>query len=125
MTMPVEHTPQPRWTAFVGWIAGGALALAFVVYPFVILVCAIMRPDLKIPALSLTSMWPPVLAILGVPALGMGQRFISLRENRKSRELDMNKCGNCPAKNCDECPVRKTVPDCSGTVPRVVGAEGV
>lgn len=125
-------TPSGKflWQQFIGWIAGVALAVAFVIHPLVKMILAVIDPEaaMRLPDVSLAAMWPPVGLLLGIPALRIAQQFMTSREARKTLETENGKCGNCPAKNCDSCPLKtKTAPDMiAGAAPRVVGEdEGV
>lgn len=99
--------PEPLWSKALGWIAVIAVGTAFVLQPLSVLFCALFFPHTTIPEIDLAKMWPPVLTILGVKGISVGSNFLHSREQRKTIEAETGKCGNCPAKNCDSCPVKK------------------
>lgn len=94
------------WVSFIGWIAALALALAYVVRPCMVMVCALFYPHIGVPDIPLSAMWPPVLAILGAGATRVGSNFVRLREARKTQEMTLKVCADCPTRNCSECPLK-------------------
>jgi len=94
------------WVSFIGWISGFAVALAYVVRPIISMGCAIFSPHTVIPDLPLSAMWPPVLAILGAGGTRVANNFVKLREMRKTQEMCLSVCQNCPHMNCENCPIK-------------------
>jgi hypothetical protein len=99
------------WVSFIGWTAGGAVALAYVVRPVLALACAIFAPHIVIPDVPLSAMWPPVLAILGAGGTRVAGNFVRLREARKTQEMTLKVCADCPTRNCEACPLRALASD--------------
>lgn len=96
------------WVSFVGWTSGLALALAFVARPLLVMACVVLAPDKvdHIPDIPLGAMWPPVLAILGAGGTRVAGNLVRLREARKSQEMTLKVCADCPTRNCSECPLK-------------------
>src|ERR1700733_8977697 len=110
------------WVSFIGWTAGGAVALAYVVRPVLALGCAIFAPHVVIPDVPLSAMWPPVLAILGAGGTRVAGNFVRLREARKTQEMTLKVCADCPTRNCEACPLRQLA---SSTLHPATDASGV
>lgn len=98
---------QRGWIPFIGWIAGLAVGLAYVVLPIIKWSAAFYAPHTNIPDIPLSAMWPPVLAILGAGTTRVASNYVRLREQRKANELVMKFCDNCPHNNCEDCPVER------------------
>lgn len=94
------------WISFIGWVAGISVALAYVVRPVLAFWASMFHPEIHIPEIPLSSMWPPVLAILGAGTTRVASNFVKLREARKDKELNLKVCANCPTQNCEACPLK-------------------
>lgn len=56
------------WRPFIGWICGVALLTDFVVRPFVMWGCSLMKWPTDFPTLDMTELMPLVLGMLGMTA---------------------------------------------------------
>lgn len=89
------------------WVAAIALFLAYVVEPGLRLWCAIFAPSVEVPKIDLSNMWVPVFTVTGVSGLGVVSQFVSSRERRKDKELEIQRCSSCPTADCAACPLKK------------------
>jgi len=58
------------WRPFIGWICGASLGYAYIGYPFLVWLCAIVRPSFVVPRLTVDNMLYELLfGMLGLGAL--------------------------------------------------------
>ena len=60
------------WRPFIGWICGSSLAYKFILYPFLIFLCALFKIDIDvkiIPVIDVSELMPLLLGILGLGAM--------------------------------------------------------
>jgi hypothetical protein len=105
------------WISFIGWSAGLAVFLAYVVRPIAALFCSMFAPHIVVPEVPLSAMWPPVLAILGAGGTRVAGNFVKLREARKAQEFTVKLCADCPTRDCENCPLR-ALAETKGLPPR-------
>jgi hypothetical protein len=111
LTMPDPQSEEKGlfahgWVSFIGWSAGIAVFIAYVCRPVAALIVALLGWHVTVPDVPLSSMWPPVLAILGAGGTRVANNFVRLREARKTQEMTLKVCGDCPTRNCEACPLR-------------------
>ncbi len=57
------------WRPFIGWVCGAAFAYKYIIYPFLVFLCAILRWDIdvsNIPVIDMGEMMPVLLGMLGL-----------------------------------------------------------
>jgi len=62
------------WGPFIGWICGVALAVDFIVRPFVMWACNALHRPADFPTLDMTELMPLVMTMLGMGALHVYQQ---------------------------------------------------
>ena len=54
------------WRPMVGWVCASALAYSFIVLPFLRAMLAVWRPDVVLPTLDMSELWPLMFGMLGM-----------------------------------------------------------
>lgn len=66
------------WRPFIGWVGGLALAYHFLMAPYLAWITTIYYPDVTLPQVDITTLYPIVLAMLGIG---------TMRSYEKSKDL--------------------------------------
>jgi hypothetical protein len=72
------------WRPFIGWTCGSALAVDFIVRPFIMWACALLGHPVDFPSLDMSELMPLVLAMLGMGALHVTQDVMNKQTAAKS-----------------------------------------